>query len=478
MLSRLARAGAVPRSGRRLASSGVTPEAFAALKGDLLEFMHERIYPNEAEFARQCHATAGNEWTHPPLIVDLMREAKGRKLWNLFLPTDSAAAAGGEYGAGLTNLQYADLCEIMGTSVHAEFAAQATNCTSPDTGNMETIARFGSAEQKKRYLEPLLEGTMRSCFAMTEPDVASSDATNIAVDIREDGDDYVVNGRKWWCTGAGSLHCKVMVLMGKTDASAPLHAQQSMLLVPMETPGIRLVRPMEVFGDNDAPKGHMELVFEDARVPKSCVLWEPGKGFEIAQRRLGPGRIHHCMRAIGSAERALSLMCARAESRVAFGKPLSARDTVLEDVARARCDVDAARHLVREAASLMDTVGNADPATRQRLSIVKALVPATLQRIADAAIQLHGAGGLCQDTPLAHIWAGARMLRIADGPDAVHWRKAGQAEMKLQAKSRLRDLGYYTPKRDATEPTFRRTDDPLSPEGAARLASIEAALSD
>ena len=327
------------------AAAGVSDEAFGALKATLLEFMHERIYPNEVEFLKQCHAQGAgtSEWTHPPLIIDLMREAKAAGLWNLFLPADTAALVGGKYGGGLTNLQYADLCEIMGTSVHAEFAAQATNCTSPDTGNMETIARFGSEAQKRRWLDPLLAGEIRSCFAMTEPDVASSDATNVSVDIRGDGDDYVVNGRKWWITGAGSLHCKVMILMGKTDVDAPPHAQQSMLLVPMDAPGIRLVRPLTVFGDDDAPKGHVEMVFEDLRVPKDSVLWEPGKGFEIAQRRLGPGRIHHCMRAIGQCERALSLMCARAGSRVAFGKPLAARDGVLEDVARARGDIDAAR---------------------------------------------------------------------------------------------------------------------------------------
>ena len=460
------------------AAGGVSDEAFGALKATLLEFMHERIYPNEVEFLKQCHAQGAgtSEWTHPPLIIDLMREAKAAGLWNLFLPADTAALVGGKYGGGLTNLQYADLCEIMGTSVHAEFAAQATNCTSPDTGNMETIARFGSEAQKRRWLDPLLAGEIRSCFAMTEPDVASSDATNVSVDIRGDGDDYVVNGRKWWITGAGSLHCKVMILMGKTDVDALPHAQQSMLLVPMDAPGIRLVRPLTVFGDDDAPKGHMEMVFEDLRVPKDSVLWEPGKGFEIAQRRLGPGRIHHCMRAIGQCERALSLMCARAESRVAFGKPLAARDGVLEDVARARGDIDAARHLVREAAHLMDAKGNTDAHTRQLLSIVKALVPATLQRIADQAMQLHGAAGLCADTPLVHIFAAARILRIADGPDAVHWRKAGQMEFKQQRSSRLAPLGLYTPPRDANEPHFRYTSDAVSPAKQAELDAFEALM--
>ncbi|KAH8074731.1 very-long-chain-acyl-CoA dehydrogenase [Aureococcus anophagefferens] len=452
--SRAARSFSALPAAAPAAAGGVSDEAFGALKATLLEFMHERIYPNEVEFLKQCHAQGKgtSEWTHPPLIVDLMREAKAAGLWNLFLPADTAALVGGKYGGGLTNLQYADLCEIMGTSVHAEFAAQATNCTSPDTGNMETIARFGSEAQKRRWLDPLLAGEIRSCFAMTEPDVASFDATNVSVDIRGDGDDYVVNGRKWWITGAGSLHCKVMILMGKTDVDAPPHAQQSMLLVPMDAPGIRLVRPLTVFGDDDAPKGHMEMVFEDLRVPKDSVLWEPGKGFEIAQRRLGPGRIHHCMRAIGQCERALSLMTSRAR------------------------DIDAARHLVREAAHLMDAKGNTDAHTRQLLSIVKALVPATLQRIADQAMQLHGAAGLCADTPLVHIFAAARILRIADGPDAVHWRKAGQMEFKQQRSSRLAPLGLYTPPRDANEPHFRYTTDAVSPAKQAELDAFEALM--
>ena len=464
---------------RRSLSAGASSEAFGSLKRELEAFMEERIYPNEVAFLAACEAQGHgtSEWTHPPLIVELMREAKARGLWNLFLPADSAALAGGRYGAGLSNLQYADLCEIMGTSIHAEFAAQATNCTSPDTGNMETLARFGSEAQQREWLDPLLDGRIRSCFAMTEPDVASSDATNVSVDIRSVGDDYVINGRKWWITGAGSLHCKIMILMGKTDPENPnVHAQQSMVLVPMDTPGIRLVRPLRVFGEDDAPKGHMEIVFEDVVVPKANVLWAPGKGFEIAQRRLGPGRIHHCMRAIGQAERALSLMCARAQSRVAFGKPLAQRDTVLEDVARARADIDAARHLVRDAARLMDARGNTDPKTRQLLSIVKALVPATLQRIADQAIQLHGGAGVCDDTPLVHIFGAARVLRIADGPDAVHWRKAGQMEFKNQRSSKLAALGLYTPPRDASGPHFRRTDAPVSPAKAAEVAAFEAMM--
>lgn len=438
------------------------------------------IYPNEVEFAKQNHAFSGtNEWTHPPILVDLMAKAKARGLWNLFLPRDSAALVDGRYGAGLTNLQYADLCEIQGTSIHGEMAAQATNCTSPDTGNMETIARFGTAEQKERWLKPLLEGKIRSCFAMTEPDVASSDATNVAIDIQKDGSDYVINGRKWWCTGAGSLHTQIMILMGKTDpTNASIHKQQSMLLVPMDTPGIRLVRPLCVFGDDDAPKGHMEIAFEDCRVPQSSILWGEGKGFEIAQRRLGPGRIHHCMRAIGQAERALSLMCARSEARVAFGKPLAKRDTVIDSIAKCRADIAAMRHLVREAAHLMDTKGNTDLHTRQLLSIVKALVPATVQRIADQAMQVHGAAGMCQDTPLATIFSSARLLRLADGPDEVHWRKAGQLELQNQRESRLRGIGLYTPARDETEPFFRYTTDPISAKSAAAIAQFEDLMSE
>ena len=367
----------------------------------------------------------------------------------------------------------------QGTSIHGEFAAQATNCTSPDTGNMETIARFGTAEQKETWLKPLLEGKIRSCFAMTEPDVASSDATNVSIDIRKEGDEYVISGRKWWCTGAGSLHTKIMILMGKTDPEhASIHKQQSMLLVPMDTPGIRIVRPLCVFGDDDAPKGHMEIEFDGCRVPQSSILWGEGKGFEIAQRRLGPGRIHHCMRAIGQAERALSLLCLRAESRVAFGKPLAKRDSVLDTVAKCRADIDGMRHLVREAAQLMDERGNSDTKTRQLLSIVKAHVPLTVQRIADEAMQVHGAAGMCQDTPLATIFASARLLRLADGPDEVHWRKAGQLELAYQRESRLRPLGLYTPKRDASEPTFRYTSDPISAESSATMARFEELMSE
>ena len=482
--TRLARTRLAHAARRRRGFAAVTQtvpdEEFQKIKDELTSFMHDRIYPNEQLFLKQSHESRGRdgrEWTHPSLIVDLMQEAKQRGLWNLFLPADSAklAPSGSHLGRGLTNLQYADLCELMGTSVHFEFAATACNCASPDTGNMETIARFGSEEQKEQWLAPLLDGSIRSCFAMTEPDVASSDATNISIDIKDDGDDFVVNGRKWWCTGAGSLHCKVMILMGKTDPDAKAFAQQSMLLVDLaSTEGIELVRPLTVFGDDDAPKGHFELAFNDVRIPKSNVLWQRGKGFEIAQRRLGPGRIHHCMRCIGQMERALATMAQRAMKRVAFGKPLAARDSVLEDVARIRAEIDGCRHLVREAASLMDLKGNTDLETRQRLSLVKALVPHTLQSIADRAMQLHGGAGVSGDTPLTTIWATGRGLRLADGPDAVHWRKAGQLEFERQRSSPLAPYGSYAPSRDA--PSFRSTTDPLSEEAASFLVEFEALM--
>lgn len=468
----------LPRRSLAAVPQTVSDDEFQTIKDELTSFMHERVYPNEQVFLEQSKASIGKdgkEWTHPPLQVELMVEAKRRGLWNLFLPADSAKLAPSNathLGRGLTNLQYADLCETMGTSVHFEFAASACNCASPDTGNMETIARFGTEDQKAQWLAPLLDGVIRSCFAMTEPAVASSDATNISIDIKDDGSDFVVNGRKWWTTGAGSLHCKVMILMGKTDPEAKAFGQQSMLLVDMaNTPGIELVRPLTVFGDDDAPKGHFEVSFTDVRVPKTSVLWERGRGFEIAQRRLGPGRIHHCMRCIGQMERALSAMAQRAMSRVAFGKPLAARDSVLEDVAKCRAEIDGCRHLVREAASLMDRKGNTDLETRQRLSLVKALVPATLQSIADRAMQLHGGAGVSNDTPLTHIWATGRGLRLADGPDAVHWRKAGQLEFERQRANPLAPYGSYAPPRDL--PPFRGTTDPLSAEAAAFLGEFE-----
>lgn len=390
-------------------------------------------------------------------------------LWNLFLPVDSAQIAGTGGGGGLTNLQYADICEIMGTACPAEFAAQATNCTSPDTGNMEVLARYGTQEQKDRWLVPLLNGQIRSCFGMTEPDVASSDATNISIGIVREGNEYVINGKKWWTTGAGSLHCEIMILMGKTNPKAPLHLQQSQILVPMNTPGIIITRPLYAFGHDDAPKGHMEIHFDNVRVPVTNVLLGEGRGFEISQARLGPGRIHHCMRAIGQAERALALMCKRVQDRVAFRKKLSKMETIRQDIAKSRCDIEMGRMLVRRAAELMDKKGNKDPYTRKLLSLVKAHIPQMVQTIADRAMQAHGAKGVCQDTPLFHIFAGARLLRLADGPDEVHWRTAARIELHMQKSGPLKELGYYP----STDTVFRRSTDPLSEDAKQRLLACK-----
>eukprot|EP00442_Polarella_glacialis_P047194 CAMPEP_0115119040 /NCGR_PEP_ID=MMETSP0227-20121206/44854_1 /TAXON_ID=89957 /ORGANISM="Polarella glacialis, Strain CCMP 1383" /LENGTH=372 /DNA_ID=CAMNT_0002520433 /DNA_START=73 /DNA_END=1188 /DNA_ORIENTATION=- len=368
-------------------------EQFETLKATLWDFMKSEIYPNEILFFQQVHKIrelGPSHWRQPPIIVQLREKAKARGLWNLFLPVDSAKLAG-RSGGGLTNLQYADCCEIMGTSNHAEFAAEACNCSSPDTGNMEVLARFGTDEQKKMWLEPLLDAKIRSAYAMTEPEVASSDATNIRTSITRDGDHYVINGRKHWITGAGNLDCKIMILMGRTGGKeAPTYTQQSQILVPMQTPGITLVRPMETFGDDDCPKGHMEILFEDVRVPVTNILWGEGRGFEIAQLRLGPGRIHHCMRMIGQAERALSLMCRRSMSRRAFGQQLSEMGSIIQQIAETRAEIDQARLLVREAADRMDHLGNRDHYTRKILSLVKAVVPGMAQKVIDRAMQIHG----------------------------------------------------------------------------------------
>ena len=454
-------------------------DEFEALKERLRTFMADEIYPNEQDFARQSReiGEASNQWHWPPILLELKHKAKAAGLWNLFLPVDSAAMAGVR-GGGLTNRQYAEICEILGTSCHAEFAAQATNCTSPDTGNMEVLARYGTPEQRKRWLIPLLEGTIRSCFAMTEPDVASSDATNIGISIVRDeaAGQYVINGRKWWCTGAGSLHCKIMILMGKTNPAAPLHKQQSQLLVPMETAGLTLVRPMLALGEDDAPKGHMEVLFEDVRVPFANVLLGEGRGFEISQGRLGPGRIHHCMRMIGQAERALALMCRRVGEREAFGKKLARFDTILQDIAKSRCDIETCRMLVHRAAERMDEAGNKDPRTRQLLAMVKAHVPLAVQTVVDRCMQAHGAMGLSQDTPLAAAFAAARGLRLADGPDEVHLRTAASIELRMQPHSPLFAIGHYpVPEREPGGRVFRRSTDPIAPharrvlEQASRL---------
>lgn len=420
--------------------------SFEKLKENLWDYMKTEIYPNELLFFRQIEEIRQRgpaHWRQPPIIFELREKAKARGLFNLFLPVDSAAKAG-RSGGGLTNLQYAECCEIMGTSHHAEFAAETCNCSSPDTGNMEVLARFGTEEQKRQWLEPLLEAKIRSAYAMTEPEVASSDATNIRTSIRKDGDQYVINGRKHWITGAGNVDCKIMILMGRSNPDAKTYRQQSQILVPTDTPGITMVRPMCTFGEDDCPKGHMEILFEDVRVPLSNMLWGEGRGFEIAQLRLGPGRIHHCMRLIGQSERALSLMCERATTRSAFGQRLAEMGSTVQAVAETRAEIDQARLLVREAADRMDRLGNTDPYTRKLLSLVKAVCPSMAQRVVDRSMQVHGGLGSSQDTFLPGAFVNARSLRWADGPDEVHFRTAGRLELAYQQKeSPLYKIGRY-----------------------------------
>jgi acyl-CoA dehydrogenase len=373
----------------------------------LSAFMDEHVYPNERVFRQQI--ADGDRWQPTRIVEDLKSAARAAGLWNLFLP-DS------EYGAGLTNTEYAPLCEIMGRS--PSFAPEVFNCSAPDTGNMEVLVRYGTPEQRRQWLEPLLAGTIRSCFAMTEPDVASSDATNIQSSIVSDGDDYVINGRKWWISGAGDPRCRIAIFMGKTDPLAVRHTQQSMILVPMDTPGITIERLLSVFGYDDAPHGHAEIVFKDVRVPKANLLLGEGRGFEIAQGRLGPGRIHHCMRMIGVAERGLEAMCRRVKSRVAFGKPLAEQGTIRADIADSRMEIVQARLLTLQAAHLMDTKGN--KIARREIAMIKVVVPRMAARVLDRAIQAHGGAGVCDDFELASAWAHARTLRLADGPDEVH----------------------------------------------------------
>ncbi len=386
------------------------------LQQRLLRFMDEHIYPNEAEFQRELAANtaAGQRWTPLKLLARLKDEAKAQGLWNLFLPVDTAEASG-YHGAGLTNAEYAPLAEIMG---RVFWASEVFNCSAPDTGNMETIARYGSEAIKARWLKPLLEGEIRSGFAMTEPEVASSDATNICTRIERDGDHYVINGRKWWTSGANDPRCKVFITMGKTDPDAPKHVQQSMIVVPADTPGITIVRPVQVFGYDDAPHGHGEVLFENVRVPAENILLGEGRGFEIAQGRLGPGRIHHCMRLIGQAERALELMCKRALSRTAFGKLLAQQGVTQERIANARCQIDMARLLTLKAAWMMDTVGN--KVAKTEIAMIKVVAPSLACQVIDWAMQVHGGAGVSEDTPLAFAYANARTLRFADGPDEVH----------------------------------------------------------
>jgi acyl-CoA dehydrogenase len=381
----------------------------------LRAFMDAHIYPNDQAYYQEV--ASGDRWTHVTLIDRLKPLAKEAGLWNLFLPASG-------HGAGLTNLEYAPLCEEMGR-VH--WCPAVFNCAAPDTGNMETLERFGTDAHKERWLKPMLAGEMRSAFAMTEPQVASSDATNIESSIVRDGDDYVINGRKWWISGMGEADCALMIFMGKTDPTAPKHRQQSIVLVPRDTPGITVLRPMTVLGYDDAPHGHMEILFENVRVSASNMLLGEGRGFEIAQARLGPGRIHHCMRMIGMAERALEAMCRRVKSRVAFGKPLAEQGVIIERIANARIMIDQVRLLTLHAAHRMDTVGN--KAAKAEIAMIKVAAPSMACQVIDWAMQAHGAAGISQDFFLANYYAHARKIRFADGPDEVHRHQLGRLEL-------------------------------------------------
>jgi len=393
------------------------------LQALLTDFMNAHVYPNEQRYwdEIEVNTRAGRRWTPLALIEELKPKARAAGLWNLFLP-DS------EYGAGLTNQEYAPLAEIMG---RVPWASEVFNCSAPDTGNMEVLVRYGTAAQKKQWLEPLLAGDIRSAFAMTEPAVASSDATNIEARIERSSDAYLVNGRKWWISGAGDPRCSVYIFMGKTDPSAPRHQQQSMILVPARTPGVKVLRPLSVFGFDDAPHGHMEVDFDHVRVSASDLLLGEGRGFEIAQGRLGPGRIHHCMRTIGLAERSLELMCRRASNRVAFGRPIAQQTVTQERIAEARCLIDQARLLTLKAAWMMDTVGN--KAAKAEIAMIKVIAPTMACQVIDWAIQAHGGGGLCQDFPLAQYYAHVRTLRFADGPDEVHRNAIAKIELGRHA---------------------------------------------
>ena len=386
------------------------------LQEKLIDFMQSNIYPNEGNYFDYIEKSK-SRWVVPPIMEELKDKAKIAGLWNLFLP-DS------KYGAGLSNLEYAPLAEIMGRSF---IASEIFNCSAPDTGNMEVLVRYGTKEQQDKWLRPLLDGKIRSAFAMTEPGVASSDATNISSLIENDGDNYVINGHKWWTSGAMDPRCKIIIFMGKTDKNAERHNQQTMVLVPMDTKGVNIIRPLTVFGYDDAPHGHAEMTFENVRVPKRNVLLGEGRGFEIAQGRLGPGRIHHCMRLIGMAERALEDLCRRVENRITFGKPISERGVVREFIADSRIDIEQSRLLTLKAADMMDRVGN--KIARAEIAMIKIIVPNMALNVLDRAIQLHGGAGVSGDFWLSHAWAGARTLRLADGPDEVH--KAHLAKIEL-----------------------------------------------
>jgi len=389
------------------------------LRAQLLAFMDAHVYPAEAVHAQQ-QAESADRWTPPAILDELKAKAKAEGLWNLFLPES-------EFGAGLSNYDYAHLCEIMGRS---SIAPIVFNCSAPDTGNMEVLTRYGSEAQQREWLNPLLEGEIRSCFSMTEPAVASSDATNIATEIKRDGDEYVIQGRKWWSSGAMASNCKIAIVMGKTDPSAKKHQQQSMILVPLDTPGVKIERALHVFGYDHAPKGHAEIHYDNVRVPADNLILGEGRGFEIAQGRLGPGRIHHCMRTIGLAERALEAMCRRADEREAFGRKLSEFDSIRKDIARSRIEIDQARLMTLKAAEMMDAVGNKQ--ARQEIAMIKVIAPEMALKVIDRAIQVHGAMGVCQDSFLASAWAGVRTLRLADGPDEVHLDTIAKLEMRRQ----------------------------------------------
>ena len=387
-----------------------------ALQQRLLAFMDEHVYPNEARYYQAIDQ--GDRWQPSSVIEELKPKARAAGLWNLFLPAS-------ELGAGLTNLEYAPLCEIMGRST---IAPEVFNCSAPDTGNMEVLERYGTPEHKERWLKPLLAGEIRSCFCMTEPDVASSDATNIQASIARDGGNYVINGRKWWSSGAGDPRCKISIFMGKTDQGAPKHKQQSMILVPLDTPGVKIERMLTVYGYDHAPHGHGEIVFTDVRVPATNLLLGEGRGFEIAQGRLGPGRIHHCMRLIGVAERALEAMCRRVAARTAFGKRIADQGTIRTDIATSRIEIEQARLLTLKAAALMDSLGN--KAARTEIAMIKVIAPNVALRVLDRAVQAHGAAGVSQDFFLASAWANSRTLRLADGPDEVHLESIAKYELQ------------------------------------------------